>query len=431
MANLSARFFLVVCGVSNKTRAYSLGRYCRDERTGELLHVLSDVRRVQSSTVSTIWYEGINKVTDMQERIDLICDAPLFSSGRVVASVLSCERSVKQRMTPPVPPVLPLGPLDFSNQTRNTLCHLGESHDFSLNAADGFRNNVLAPLRRGDVRGQSPVFRESLISCDEASPMTTAIRLRMMETATQFCLQRNCPLEGMSVVVGMFRMALSMSRSRILSGAQDALTVSMTEPLWPYDAASGSSFPVDIMPIVNAHPNSDTPDIALLDVPLDDRIRPSPQDPSQAADWYAMSPIESRASCLEADLRAGQPISGLVPSGGSAVGPAAIGPVESTNVTSALGSVPSGVSKKEWLQHQKVERRRLNNIAAAKRSNAKRRAAYKTLENSLELLKSLEAVLVTRMEELVAENMEMSSQLQSLGVTEGFSDKTLNCPTWS
>lgn len=424
MANLQACFFLVVCGVANKTRAYSLGRYCRDERTGELLHVLSDVRRVQSSTVSAIWYEGINNVTNLQERIDLICDAPLFSSGHVVASVLSCERSVKQRVTPPVPPVLPLGPLDFSNQTRNTLCHLGESHDFSLNAADGFRYSALAPVRRGDLRGQSPVFRESLLPCDEASPTTATIRLRMMETATQFCLQKSCPLEGMPLVVDIFRMALSMSRSRILSNGQNALTVLMTEPPWPYDAASGSSFPVDILPIVNAHPSSDTPVIDLLGEPLDDRIQPSPHDPSLVADWYAMSPIDSTANCLEADLREDQPISGLEPSGGSAVEPTAIEPVESMNVASALGRVSSEFSKKEWLLLQKVERRRLNNIAAAKRSNAKRRAAYQTLEKSLELLKSLEAVLVTRKEKLVAENKEMSLQLQSLGTSKGFSDKS-------
>lgn len=200
-------------GERGAARALSVGRYCIDNRTAETLEVVKDVRLLNSSTVSAIWYEGRSPSSDLQERLDIVCDAALFAMGRFVDSVISFQRSVKQMLTPASAPlILPGGAQDFTHQVRNAAFgHTGRWLDFCFKSLAGYVGDSLVHVRQRDVQGVTPAVLSFLYPCDEGSPETAAMRICLIETASRFVMDMPHPMLGLPVVVDTYRTALFVS----------------------------------------------------------------------------------------------------------------------------------------------------------------------------------------------------------------------------
>lgn len=401
------------------TRHMSLGRYCRDERTGEILHVVSDVRRVHSSTVSAIWYDGIrgSGAPGLQERMDILCDSALFATGRVVDSVIRCERSVKERLVHVLPPVLPEGPADFSHQVGNMACHSGRSRDFSLKPSDGFVDGRLLPVRMGSITG-APVFEEEMLPCNELSPLTAHLRMQLMESATQFIMARETPILGMCIVVDLYRTALSICRERVLSGGTEALAVLLAEPAVESDVGSPSSVVVGFMPNVISSCTFENPSVLHLgDVDHDDRPNVFVNCQGEGASLRDGSTGRTaHISPFDVPMQANNAAAASSSTMAAASFSVNDLPLNAGGGDLVASARPPKLNGRDWQNQQKLVSRRAQNIAAAKRSNAKRKLARENLERNLGLLKSLEDVLSKRRDALAAENKELREKVRRLAI---------------
>lgn len=118
-----------VADPSLRSRLMVMGRYARDEQTGEMLTILQDLRP-DAALVSLLWL-GPALGDFVRERLDIVCDASVFATGRMEDSVLRCERTVRVGGGIPAG-LLPEGPLDMRH-CRSNLGHLaGSSQDFLM-----------------------------------------------------------------------------------------------------------------------------------------------------------------------------------------------------------------------------------------------------------------------------------------------------------
>lgn len=112
-----------------KSRLMVMGRYARDEQTGEMLTILQDLRP-DADLVSLLWL-GPALGDFVRERLDIVCDASVFATGRMQDSVLRCERTVRVGGGIPAG-LLPEGPLDMRHCRSNVGHLVGSSQDFLM-----------------------------------------------------------------------------------------------------------------------------------------------------------------------------------------------------------------------------------------------------------------------------------------------------------
>jgi hypothetical protein len=191
------------------SRLMVMGRYARDEETGEMLTILTDLSTGSDAVVSLLWL-GPAVGEYVRERVDIVCDAAMFSEGRIAESVIRCERTVRVGGGQAAG-LLPTSPMDMRNCGRNMGHLTGLSQDFVLGL---------------------PAFEEQMEASDDL------VRHQLILTAVQCKVAQIPPgTMGVSVGVQLYQVALQASLERLtkmskyLSGAEcgfaanDAATV--------------------------------------------------------------------------------------------------------------------------------------------------------------------------------------------------------------
>lgn len=105
------------------SRRYQVGRYVRDERTGEIMYVMSGL---PPTTVTIMWIgppQGAGR--RVRKCISIQCDAALFARGKIVTSVLRSETTVRVQALPAVRLQLPTSATDLTPSLPNMRTYAG------------------------------------------------------------------------------------------------------------------------------------------------------------------------------------------------------------------------------------------------------------------------------------------------------------------
>lgn len=134
------------------------GRFFRDERRGEMFHVICDLRNSELATVSLFWTGPVlGPDYEARERPDFLCDASFFKIGRINQGTLQCEHTV--RLSSDSCPVSKFSrhSMDFSKVRNNmAFCHM-RSQDFEVIGGKG--NTVVLQIGAVAVRPDQPIFK--------------------------------------------------------------------------------------------------------------------------------------------------------------------------------------------------------------------------------------------------------------------------------
>lgn len=204
-------------------RAFSGGRYIRDERNGEILYVLSDLRGRLVDTVSLISV-GPPYGPDgrARETTTLFCDAVPFAAGRLIDSVVSYSHTVRwQTGAPPAQPHVPANALDLSSNIANMACYAGTTDVFvvpeqALVGADGkLRRQQPVPAAGVDPRVGGRRVLTSFVDSLAHGP-SHVLRAYLMSVAVQSRAGEAAPVRwGMSPMVDTYATALENATRRV------------------------------------------------------------------------------------------------------------------------------------------------------------------------------------------------------------------------
>lgn len=427
--------------VNMRTRSLSIGRYCRNEATGEALHVLSDVRDGSSSTVSLIWFGPRREDTLACERMDVICDAAKFAAGTLLGSVIRCERTTRVRDGPPRPPLrLPKSPTDLSVCAENVTYFSGVSRDFVAT----WRPKGTAALTAAPADGGTLAFTESFSSLDGSKLQSCTLRHMLVGIAVQARMGHYSPVHWtMSPVTAAYAMALRISATWAaadrsptaleargesgVDGVANVTSSSATAPPHETVAPSGGAATCKSFrqTAVTATPRvgpemrgvSDASAVPFLGVSRNLSQGPFAAPAASQASTSsspARSPLLARAPC-RCPSRCPRPCPCPRPrpfptaaraSASAAALPSlpATAPAPDQELSSgqvqARGQAPDDRERMLEETRRKHSARRARNIEAAKRSNARRKAANVELAQQLELAQAVERVLRRREAEL-------------------------------
>lgn len=191
-------------------RNFAVGRYCRDERSGELLYILSDISASSLDTVSVVWIgPPQGERGRVRERISVTCNASLFAAGALLESIMTSEYTVEVNSAGERPSILPSSAIDLSNNASNM-----ESHTGSI---DGYlvpRSRLCG--RTIDMMFSRQIYSTSLESLTSDRPCGLRLRRQLVEIAVQrqFLQARPMPWE-MSPVVELYMHALHQAIATI------------------------------------------------------------------------------------------------------------------------------------------------------------------------------------------------------------------------
>lgn len=367
---------------------FSVGRYVRSELTGEILHVASDVAEGHVKTVTINWVgppqgEG-GKV---REIVSVTCDAAQFASGYLSASVISSEYIVNVRSTPYVPLILPRSPTDMSNHVTNMATMLGATDGYVVPRRSG--SSRVIDLSRG--RQIMTSFWDGFLPDSQRG---LAVRTYLLDIMVQFRVVQPTPMRWtMSPVAEMYMSAWERAKSAIqtvdheliseelfLERAEETVGVFLESE--DEIASLGSSSPVYVC---SGRRESD--DVHGQSKFPSGVVRP---DDAQLTFTTPTRPFR-RSAPVSATL------SPTTPARGSEL------PVRRKAFV--------GRNYGQRATDAEEERKRQMNIASAKRSNARRREAYKELVQTLELAKGVEKMLRLRESELLKKNARLKSFL--------------------
>jgi hypothetical protein len=412
-------------------RNFSIGRYVRCELSGEILYCVSDVHAGNIETISIVWVgppQGDGG--KVRETVSVTCDARLFAAGMLVDSIITSEYTVRvsARFEPGV---LPTSPTDLSQNSRNMAPYHGP--------VDGY----IVPRRPRsgraiDLSHGRQIFSTSLESLPYGAPRGNMLRAKLLEIAVHDRALQPTPLRwAMSPVVEVYLQALERAQAAV-----DARRLGLRSDDSFFDFTEGAI--VDMYDAVTPPASAASGSVSAE---ASAGVLPSPQSPFSMDPWI-VPPLNSRAaampfaagelgrfsfSALVAHPTTAQPLSPVLV---NSVTPQQVAPVPVDPATAAAAGAVSFAAAAEHtpaavplapaprsapgrltpaaaaaaeadpvraLQAKRAQRRE-DNIAAARRSNAKRKAAYEELVCSLELAKELERVLRERERALRDEN---------------------------
>lgn len=453
-------------------RSHSHGRYIRDERSGEILYVLTDVRPwVQ--TLSLVWVgPPLGADGRLRETISLTCDAALFSAGALVRSVLRCEHVVRVTAAPFTPLTLPASPTDISVNARNMEVYAGDTDGYLVPRRPRARREI-------DLSDGRRIFTSTVFMLRHESPRGAELRGTLLGIAVQARLgEVSPPRWAVTLVVDAYLHALQaaargVERRQLVGGdfeenaAYHAADGALAE-LFGGEAADLS--PGTMLPIgsagwgrvrdedmrhrlvlaastngnryefadVSAVPElqeSGLPDVVLATTDVD---AASPRVRRGLDEGIALLPPPPAPDVPSLPFDAGGEGSdgqgGVRASAGAvSMRPEKTGAEMDAAKTEATKKAQTGAAKKgaaeteaaknaaaenaaaEKTAAEKAAVRRARNIAAAKRSNAKRKQAFAELVATLELARSLRERLAAREGELRRENAALRAQASASG----------------
>jgi hypothetical protein len=462
-------------------RKFSQGRYIRDERTGEILYMVCDVRAAEVETISLIWVgppQGSGG--KVRETVSVTCDARLFAAGALVESVMRCEHTVRVSAVPYVPMRLPASPTDLSNNASNMESYAGPT--------DGYIVPRSSPLarRRIDLAAGRHIFSSNVLALGHTTPRGVMLRNALLKIAVQGRMAAPTPMRwAMAPVVEIYLQALERagdavaarrlglpSDDTIFDASEDAVVALLAapSPLSSWAGTGSDSSGPEIgsesrclaacvtsgLPMVmscaapisaacfgsaNGSELRQLLTSTLSDVPMamshaapasphglrTGSANESPLLSTRMSSDVAMVtsyPAQAGTNSV-ADLRGVEGGGNMSPfqeqfaPGLMTFAPAppsshfALPLFESRAPAAAMSSSPgcSGAERFEQELAAKVARRRASNIAAAKRSNAKRKQAVNELYTTLELAKQLRSTLTLRVTELREENAALKVAL--------------------
>lgn len=168
------------------------GRFCRDERTGETVHVMSDLRGHQLETVTLMWLGGAGRDSRARERMDFLCDATLFATGRIVQSVFRCEHTVRVNSQDSPLSVVPSHGTDFSQAGNNMAFYGGRSEEFLVSKGGG--GGELTLYGSVAVETGKPLYSENFSGEDFEDDSVRSARFNILRAVTQVKLTMIDPL---------------------------------------------------------------------------------------------------------------------------------------------------------------------------------------------------------------------------------------------
>lgn len=374
-----------------ETRLMSMGRYAVDMRTGEMLACMSALVAGGRQTLSLVWI-GPPDCESVRQRIDVLCDAQLFASGRVAESVINLERTTRVGGGK-CAGLLPSGPKDMRHLVANLAHYSGSCYDFS--------------------EGQ-PKFREHLRVVNGLE-----VQSALMGAGVQ------CRLSGLrpgslsvEASADLYTTAMRISERRL-----DVLRGGHAKPRRNFSAewdGRSNRSPAEVVELFGEGGDGNS----LIDLRMD-HLR---NDCQVQVNHAVVGEISTEPLFTDSDEAQGrQPIeqgqqidyltteyliAGDFPPAVSLEARAKAGGGTDPASQSASGQMDSNVPKVGDVEHRKATRR-AKNILAAKRSNARRKQAYLELERSVVLSRRLIERLNTRRDELLIERSELVHAIAS------------------